>query len=148
MGLTAAAKKAQRTNRLKMAWLKIASIFLWIKAQWFATSKLLRCWRWLARVLVLRFLGTSFSVPEMPGDNALFCNRAAQYNLFFIFIGTHYYFDWSSSDEDGGASAAATVNLKGMKPLGKLEELRLNTSDTGNPGRAGSAQDVLGLFSR
>ena len=58
-------------------------------------------------------------------------------------IGTYYYFDWPSSDADGGASSAASVNLKGVAAVGK----ELNTGDAGDPRQAGSIQDVSQAFS-
>lgn len=89
---------------------------------------------------------TTVSVSEIPGDMALlYTTHEARSNLIRIIIGTYHYFDWPSSDADGGASAAANVNLNGVAAVGK----ELNTGDTGDQeqlGQAGSTQDVPQTF--
>ena len=83
---------------------------------------------------------TTVSVSEIPGDIALLYSHEAR-----IIIGTYHYLDWPSSDADGGASAAANVNLNGVAAVGK----ELNTGDTGDQeqlGQAGSTQDVPQTF--
>ena len=86
---------------------------------------------------------TTVSVSEIPGDMALLYSHEARSNLIRIIIGT--YNDSPSSDADGGASAAANVNLNGVAAVGK----ELNTGDTGDQGQlgqAGSTQDVPQTF--
>ncbi len=88
---------------------------------------------------------TTVSVSEIPGDMALLYSHEARSNLIRIIIGTYHYLDWPSSDADGGASAAANVNLNGVAAVGK----ELNTGDTGDQeqlGQAGSTQDVPQTF--
>ena len=89
---------------------------------------------------------TTVSVSEIPGDMALlYTTHEARSNLIRIIIGTYHYLDWPSSDADGGASAAANVNLNGVAAVGK----ELNTGDTGDQGQlgqAGSTQDVPQTF--
>ena len=86
---------------------------------------------------------TTVSVSEIPGDMALLYSHEARSNLIRIIIGT--YNDSPSFDADGGASAAANVNLNGVAAVGK----ELNTGDTGDQGQlgqAGSTQDVPQTF--
>jgi hypothetical protein len=85
---------------------------------------------------------TTVSVSEIPGDMALlYTTHEARSNLIRIIIGTYHYFDWPSSDADGGASAATNVNLNGVAGLEAVGK-ELNTGDTGDQGQAGSTQNV------
>ena len=92
---------------------------------------------------------TTVSVSEIPGDMALlYTTHEARSNLIRIIIGTYHYFDWPSSDADGGASAATNVNLNGVAGLEAVGK-ELNTGDTGDQeqlGQAGSTQDVPQTF--